>query len=78
MLSTGLSGVLIKNEKMKVKELIDLLNQVSNKDSDIFMWAYTESTDEYLSINSVNIEKGDGNVVLSPIESHKVNDLTVN
>lgn len=61
---------------MTVKKLIELLNQVPNKESEVFMWAYTESTDDYLSINSVNIEQGDGDIVLSPIETHKMNDLT--
>jgi hypothetical protein len=62
---------------MTVKTLIELLNQVPNKESEVFMWAYTESTDDYLSINSVNIERGDGDIVLSPIETHKMNDLTL-
>jgi hypothetical protein len=62
---------------MNVKQLIDLLNQVSNKESEVFMWSYTESTDEYLSINSVNIEIGDGDIVLSPTTSHKISDLTL-
>lgn len=61
---------------MKVHELIKLLNHVSNKEADCFMWAYTENTDEYLSINSVNVEHGDGDIVLSPIDTHKTNDVT--